>query len=107
MQKIRVLTTAALALVTFLAGGGVMKAVSAEADYDSLRRFSQILDMVEQYYVNEVSQKDLLEGALKGMLQNLDPHSTLMTEKEFQEMQENTSGEFFGVGVEITGRSWS
>ena len=79
-----------------------MKAVSAETDYDSLRRFSQILDMVEQYYVNEVSQKDLLEGALKGMLQNLDPHSTLMTEKEFQEMQENTSGEFFGVGVEIT-----
>ena len=102
MQKIRALTVAALALVTFLAGGGVMKAVSAEADYDSLRRFSQILDMVEQYYVNEVSQKELLEGALKGMLQNLDPHSTLMTEKEFQEMQENTSGEFFGVGVEIT-----
>ena len=49
MQKIRVLTTAALALVTFLTGGGVMKAVSAENDYDSLRRFSQILDMVEQY----------------------------------------------------------
>ena len=102
MQKIRVLTTAALALVIFLSGGGVMKAVSAENDYDSLRRFSQILDMVEQYYVNDVSQKELLDGAIKGMLQNLDPHSTLMTEKEFQEMQENTSGEFFGVGVEIT-----
>ena len=95
MKKIRMLTTASLALVTFLAGGGVMKAVSAEADYESLRRFSQILDMVEQYYVNEVSQKELLDGALKGMLENLDPHSTLMTKKEFQEMQENTSGEFF------------
>ena len=102
MKKIRMLTTASLALVTFLAGGGVMKAVSAEADYDSLRRFSQILDMVEQYYVNEVSHKELLDNALKGMLENLDPHSTLMTEKEFQEMQENTSGEFFGVGIEIT-----
>ena len=102
MQTIRVLTTAALALVTFLSGGGVMKAVSAENDYDSLRRFSQILDMVEQYYVNDVSQKELLDGALKGMLQNLDPHSTLMSEKEFQEMQEDTSGVFFGVGVEIT-----
>ena len=86
MKKIRMLTTASLALVTFLAGGGVMKAVSAEADYESLRRFSQILDMVEQYYVNEVSQKELLDGALKGMLENLDPHSTLMTKKEFQEM---------------------
>ena len=102
MRKIQTMTTAALAFVTFLAGGGVMKAVSAENDYDSLRRFSQILDMVEQYYVNEVSQKELLDGALKGMLENLDPHSTLMTETEFQEMQENTSGEFFGVGVEIT-----
>ena len=102
MKKIRMLTTASLALVTFLAGGGVMKAVSAEADYESLRRFSQILDMVEQYYVNEVSHKELLDGALKGMLENLDPHSTLMTKKEFQEMQENTSGEFFGVGIEIT-----
>ena len=102
MKKIRMLTTASLALATFLAGGGVMKAVSAEADYDSLRRFSQILDMVEQYYVNEVSHKELLDGALKGMLENLDPHSTLMDKKEFQEMQESTSGEFFGVGIEIT-----
>ena len=102
MKKISLLTAAALALVFFLAGGGAMKAVSAEADYESLRRFSQILDIVEQHYVNDVSHKELLEDALKGMLQNLDPHSTLMTEKEFQEMQENTSGEFFGVGVEIT-----
>ena len=102
MKKIPVLTTAAISLVLFLAGGGAMKAVSAEADYESLRRFSQVLDIVEQHYVNDVSQKDLLDGALKGMLQSLDPHSTLMTEKEFQEMQENTSGEFFGVGVEIT-----
>ena len=87
MQKTHLLTTAALAFITFLAGGGVMKAVCAENDYESLRRFSQILDMVEQYYVNDVSQKELLDGALKGMLQNLDPHSTLMTAKEFQEMQ--------------------
>jgi carboxyl-terminal processing protease len=102
MQIKRDLTAASLAVVTFLAGGGAMKAVSAETDFESLRRFSRILDMVEQYYVNEVSQKELLDGALKGMLQSLDPHSTLMTEKEFREMQENTSGEFFGVGVEIT-----
>lgn len=102
MKKISLLTAAALALVFFLAGGGAMRAVSAEADYESLHRFSQILDLVEQHYVNEVSHKELLEDALKGMLQNLDPHSTLMTEKEFQEMQETTSGEFFGVGVEIT-----
>ena len=58
--------------------------------------------MVEQYYVKDVKQSELIDGALKGMLQGLDPHSTLLSAKEFQEMQESTSGEFFGVGVEIT-----
>lgn len=101
-MTLRVLTTCSLALVIFLAGGGVMRARSADADYESLRRFSQVLDMVEQYYVKDVTQRDLIDGALKGMLQGLDPHSTLLSTKEFQEMQESTSGEFFGVGVEIT-----
>lgn len=99
---LRVLTTCSLAVVIFLAGGGVMRARSADADYESLRRFSQVLDMVEQYYVKDMTQQELIDGALKGMLQGLDPHSTLLSTKEFQEMQESTSGEFFGVGVEIT-----
>lgn len=99
---LRVLTTCALALVIFLTGGGVMRAVSADTDFESLRRFSQVLDMVEQYYVKDVTQKDLVDGALKGMLQSLDPHSTLLSVDEFQKMQESTSGEFFGVGIEIT-----
>ena len=99
---LRFLSICSLALVFFLAGGGVMRARSADADYDALKRFSQVLDMVEQYYVKDVAQKELIDGALKGMLQGLDPHSTLLSTKEFQEMQESTSGEFFGVGVEIT-----
>ena len=99
---LRFLSICSLALVFFLAGGGVMRARSADADYDALKRFSQVLDMVEQYYVKDVEQKELIDGALKGMLQGLDPHSTLLSTKEFQEMQESTSGEFFGVGVEIT-----
>lgn len=103
MRKIvRILTGCSLATAFFLGGGGVMRAVSANADYDALMRFSQVLDMVEQYYVRDVNQKDLIDGALKGMLQGLDPHSTLLSVKEYQEMQESTSGEFFGVGVEIT-----
>lgn len=101
-KVLRFLSTCSLALVFFLAGGGVMRARSADADYDALKRFSQVLDMVEQYYVRDVEQKELIDGALKGMLQGLDPHSTLLSTREFQEMQESTSGEFFGVGVEIT-----
>lgn len=86
----------------FLAGGSFMKAVSADADYDSLRRFSQVLDIVEQYYVEEVKQPELINGALKGMLQGLDPHSVMMDKEEFEQMQETNVGKFSGIGVEIT-----
>ena len=103
MHKVlRFLSICSLAMVFFLAGGGVMRSRSSDADYEALRRFSQVLDMVEQYYVKDVEQKELIDGALKGMLQGLDPHSTLLSTKEFQEMQESTNGEVFGVGVEIT-----
>lgn len=79
-----------------------MKAVSADVDYDSLRRFSQVLDIVEQYYVEEVKQPELIDGALKGMLQGLDPHSAMMDKDEFKQMQETNVGKFSGIGVEIT-----
>ena len=69
---------------------------------EHLRRFSQVLDLVNRYYVKDVNQGELLDGALKGMLQGLDPHSTFMTPEEHKEMQETTSGEFTGIGIEIT-----
>ena len=103
MRKILKYTAVlSFALVCFLTGGGLMNAVSANADYESLRRFSQVLDMVEQYYVEDVSQSDLVDGALKGMLQELDPHSTMMNKTEFAEMRETNTGKFSGIGVEIT-----
>lgn len=70
--------------------------------FDALKRFSQVLDIVERYYVRDISQADLINGAVKGMLQGLDPHSTFMNAEEYKEMQETTSGEFFGVGIEIS-----
>ncbi len=73
-----------------------------QSKFDSLKRFSQVLDMVERFYVNDVDRKDLIDGAIQGMLQSLDPHSTFMDPKEYQSMQETTSGEFFGIGIEIS-----
>lgn len=75
---------------------------AAGMDHDSLKRFSQVLDIVERSYVRDVPKKDLINGAVKGMLQALDPHSTFLSSEEYKEMQENTSGEFFGVGIEIS-----
>lgn len=70
--------------------------------FDAARRFSQVLDLVERNYVRDVTQTDLINSAVKGMLQGLDPHSTFMNADEYKEMQETTSGEFFGVGIEIS-----
>ncbi len=69
--------------------------------FDALRRFGQVLDIVERSYVNDIGQAELVDGAIKGMLQGLDPHSSFMSADEYKEMQETTSGEFFGIGVEI------
>ncbi len=70
--------------------------------FDAARRFSQVLDLVQRNYVKDVTQVELINAAVKGMLQGLDPHSTFMTSDEYKEMQETTSGEFFGVGIEIS-----
>lgn len=85
-----------------LAGAITSIAAPAGDKLDALKRFSQVLDIVERYYVKDVPSKDLVQGAIKGMLQDLDPHSTLLTAEEYKDMQETTSGEFFGVGIEIT-----
>lgn len=70
--------------------------------FEALKRFSHVLDIVERSYVKETTRKDLVDGALKGMLQELDPHSTLLSREEYKEMQETTTGEFYGIGIEIT-----
>ncbi len=70
-------------------------------DYTEMKKFSDVMSAVRQYYVEERTDKDLIEGALKGMLSNLDPHSTYMDKEMFSKMMEDTSGEFGGLGIEI------
>ncbi len=73
-----------------------------EDPYSAFKRFSQILHKVESHYVHEVSRDELINGAIKGMLQTLDPHSAYLLPEDFQEMQISTSGEFGGIGIEIS-----
>jgi carboxyl-terminal processing protease len=77
-------------------------AAPANGDYAHLKRYSQVYELIQHYYVRDVTNEELTAGALKGMLQNLDPHSTFLDEKEYKEIRENTAGEFFGVGIEIS-----
>lgn len=70
--------------------------------FGPLKRFSQVLDLVEDHYVRQVTRDELINGAIEGMLQRLDPHSAFMTKEDFKEMQISTQGEFGGIGIEIT-----
>ncbi len=77
-------------------------AYAAEGKYDAMKRFSQIYEYVRRFYVREASSDELMNGAIKGMLQNLDPHSTYLSVSEYKEMKETTSGAFYGIGIEIS-----
>ena len=77
-------------------------ASTGESKYDGMKRFSQVYEYVRQYYVREAQPNELMDGAIKGMLQNLDPHSTYLSTTEYKEMKETTSGAFFGIGIEIS-----
>jgi len=68
---------------------------------DDLRTFAEVLDRIKAAYVEPVSDKTLLENAIKGMLSNLDPHSAYLEPEAFLALQESTSGEFGGLGIEV------
>lgn len=70
--------------------------------YRLLSLFSDVLERVQQDYVEPVSTRKLVENALNGMLTGLDPHSAYMTQQQWTDMQTETSGHFGGVGLEIT-----
>ncbi len=73
-----------------------------EEKYKYLDLFGQVFDRVRSSYVEEVTDQELIEKAIDGMLSGLDPHSGFMNEEIFQEMQMDTEGKFGGLGIEIT-----
>ena len=70
--------------------------------YKNLEAFSSVLNMVQENYVEEVDSQKAIEGAIKGMLTSLDPHSSYMNPDDFKELQVETKGSFTGIGIEIT-----
>ena len=70
--------------------------------YQQLNMFGEVYERVRREYVEEVSDKELIEAAIEGMLQSLDPHSSFMNSESFKDMQVQTKGEFGGLGIEVT-----
>jgi carboxyl-terminal processing protease len=76
--------------------------VEGQLPLDDLRTFSRVLEQIKATYVEEVDDKTLLENAIRGMLSELDPHSDYLDEKDFSDLQTMTSGEFGGLGIEVS-----
>jgi carboxyl-terminal processing protease len=74
----------------------------AASNYQELQLFTDVLTIVQRSYVEEVSIKDLVYGAIEGMLASLDPHSGFMSPEIYKEMKVDTRGEFGGLGIEIS-----
>src|SRR4026207_1420421 len=71
-------------------------------DYESLEAFSNILSIVKKNYVEDIETKNLVNGAINGMLSSLDPHSAYLTPDLYKDLQSDTQGRFGGLGIEIT-----
>jgi carboxyl-terminal processing protease len=101
---------AVLALAVFmllLTGWSSLKAKTGEENpdvYQYLRLFSDVLNIVQDNYVEKIDLKKLMYGAVSGMLRELDPHSSFLKPEEYKELQVETKGKFGGLGIEITTR---
>ncbi|HOX44260.1 MAG TPA: S41 family peptidase [Myxococcota bacterium] len=90
------LTLGALCLAPAAARAG-----TADSTYDKLDVFAQVLQYIQNSYVEPVDPQQLVYGAIRGMMRTLDPHSAFMAPEEFKSMQEDTAGHFGGVGIEV------
>ncbi|MBI3592271.1 MAG: S41 family peptidase [Nitrospirae bacterium] len=90
-----------IALVSATIGRWSVGTVNAQNGYEELKTFTEVLSMIKKNYVDEVKTKDLVVGAIRGMITSLDPHSGYMTPEAFKELQVETKGEFGGLGIQI------
>ena len=83
--------------------GGTDGATAAATDtYRQLNLFGDVFERIRADYVEEPDDAKLIEAAVNGMLSSLDPHSSYLNAKDYQDMQVQTRGEFFGLGIEVT-----
>jgi len=108
MFKFRLSMVIISCLFLFVAISGNPVVTPAVADdhsdntYKSLKLFTEVLEELEKNYVDDVNSEELIHNAIQGMVGNLDPHSSFMPPEAFDELQDDTKGEFSGIGIVIT-----
>ncbi len=92
------------AVVIWAVGTGFLSRLDAstEETYKGLKVFSDVLEIIQEKYVDEVDTKELIEKAIQGMVQSLDPHSALLPPDAYEDLRIDTQGNFTGIGIHIT-----
>jgi len=92
----------------FMTHAGISKAdisqAQREATYRQLEIFANVLSILQENYIDEINADNTIEGAISGMLLSLDPHSSYLTAEDFDDLQNETRGNFSGIGIEVTVR---
>jgi carboxyl-terminal processing protease len=100
MRKLQIAALAAALIVTFPVA--LSAAENRSETYRQLKLFGDVFERVRADYVEEATDKELIEAAIQGMLSSLDPHSSFLNADSFRDMRVQTKGEFGGLGIEVT-----
>ena len=95
-----------ISIILWSLGTGLYGDLSADSEetYQGLKIFSDVIQLIEENYVEEVDSKDLIEKAIQGMVRSLDPHSALLPPDAYEDLDIDTKGKFTGIGIHITMR---
>ena len=100
-----VLCAAGISMLVMVMLAGIATALPRKnSPYQKLAMLSRVLAYIEQSYVEDIEPDELVYGAIKGMVETLDPHSTFLRPEQYREMKNDTSGQFCGVGIEVDNR---
>ena len=96
--------TKCLFLILFITIFNIQVIYAEKSDelYQKIDLFSEVLEKISEEYVEEVNQADVMDSAINGVLQSLDPYSSYLSPEMHQSMQTETSGEFGGLGIEVS-----
>ena len=102
LKNIKLYKITLIGIKIYLASSAGMVFANQQDVYKQLNLFGEVYERVRSEYVEEIKDKDLIEAAINGMLQSLDPHSSYLNADNFEEMKVQTKGEFGGLGIEVT-----
>jgi carboxyl-terminal processing protease len=104
IQHVKLWMVMVAAAVFWTIGAGFFGDLDAKSDetYEGLKIFADVIQLIEKEYVDDVESKELIQNAIQGMVQSLDPHSSLLPPEAFEDLQIDTKGKFTGIGIHIT-----